>query len=140
MEKLIRNLPMDIVLRIIPYTYQLQQRPLLDDIENFTKTKTRLLESYYQYWTIEIQEPEPDEYKWWLINDFFGYANGNQATMYGYIDKFYNIFLRNHFLQSDQAVNKYIKKLEKKDISTQINIFLGLFTVKERNDFHLVIE
>jgi len=140
MEKLIRNLPMDIVLLIIPYTYQLQQRPLLDDIENFTKTKTRLLESYYQFWTVEMEESDPDEYKWWLVNDFIRYANGDQATMYGYIDKFYNIFLRNHFLKSDEEVNKYIRKIENKDVSTQINIFLGLFTVKERDEIHLVIE
>jgi len=54
--------------------------------------------------------------------------------MYGYIDKFYNIFLRNIFLQNKEMIDQYVNNLEQKDVLTQINIFLGLLTIKERKD------
>ena len=78
--------------------------------------------------------PDPEEDKNWLINDIFGYANDYNALMFGYIDKFYNIFSRNIFLRSNEDIEKFVYNLENKDVSTQINIFLGLLTIKERKD------
>jgi hypothetical protein len=69
-----------------------------------------------------------------LINDIFAYANNHNATMYGYIDNFYNIFKRNISLQTIDAIDKYVDKLDKKKVNTQINIFLGLLTIHERNE------
>jgi hypothetical protein len=77
---------------------------------------------------------EYEEEKNWLINDIFAYANNYNATMYGYIDKFYNIFKRNKYLQTKVQIDKYVNKLEKEQAITQINIFLGLLTIQERND------
>jgi hypothetical protein len=134
MNCLLKKLPFDIVLRIIPYTYNLQQKQLLDDIENYTKSKTILLELYHYYWIIERREPNPEEDKNWLLNDIYGYANNNHALMFGYVDKFYDIFKRNIFLQTKQQIKKYMKNIEKKEVISQINIFLGLFTMNERND------
>lgn len=54
--------------------------------------------------------------------------------MYGYIDNFYNIFKRNISLQTIDAIDKYVDKLDKKKVNTQINIFLGLLTIHERNE------
>ena len=54
--------------------------------------------------------------------------------MYGYVDNFYNIFKRNIYLQTNESIDKYINILEKKNVKTQINIFLGLLTIDERND------
>jgi hypothetical protein len=54
--------------------------------------------------------------------------------MFGYIDHFYNIFKRNIYLQSVEAIDKYVNNLEKKNVKSQINIFLGLLTINERND------
>jgi hypothetical protein len=79
-----------------------------------------------------MQDPEED--KNWLINDIFAYANNYNATMYGYIDKFYNIFKRNISLQTIEAIDKYINNLEEKKVNTQINIFLGILTSDERNE------
>jgi hypothetical protein len=134
MNEFIQNLPLDIVLQIIPYTYNVQDKPLLNDIVNYKESKKVLLELYYNFWIIEAQSIDPKEDKNWLINDLFAYANNYNATMYGYIEKFYNIFLRNNFLQSKEDVDKYICNLEGKNVSTQINIFLGLLTIKERKD------
>ena len=134
MNKLIERLPMDIILRIIPYTYNLQQKSLLNDIVSYNETKSLLLKKYYDFWIIEMEEPNPEEHKNWLINDIFGYANGYEALMYGYIENFYSIFKRKQFLKTDEDVEKFVGHLETKDVSTQINIFLGLLTIQERND------
>jgi hypothetical protein len=134
MKEFIDKLPLDIVYLIIPYTYQIQNKSLLSDITNYTKIKTILIEKYYQCWIGERESIDPEEHKNWLINDIFAYANNYNATMYGYIDQFYSIFSRNQFLQSNKKIDKYVNHLEGKTVSTQINIFLGLLTIKERND------
>jgi len=132
MKDFIQKLPTDIVLRIIPYTYNVQNKYLLDDIINYKETKTKLLELYYEYWIIKAQSQDPEEDKNWLINDIFAYANNYRANMYGYIDKFYHIFKRNFFLQTNEVIDKYVYNLTKNKVTTQINIFLGLLTIKER--------
>jgi hypothetical protein len=135
MKDLIRKLPRDIVLLIIPYTYNLQPKPLLNDIVNYKETKTTLFELYHKYWIVEIQSPDPEEDKNWLINDIFAYSNSYTATMNGgYIDKFYNIFKRNNYLQTKEKIDNYVNNMEKKNVVSQINIFLGLLTIQERNE------
>ena len=134
MNQFINRLPMDIVLQIIPYTYHLQDKKLLDDILHYNETKTALFELYHNFWIIERQSLEEED-KNWLINDIFGYANNHHPTMYGYyVEKFYDIFKRHILLQTNEKIDKYVCQLEKKEIVSQINIFLGLLTIKERND------
>jgi len=137
MQNLINKLPDDIIINhIIPYTYNLQDKTLLDDIKNYNQTKFIILKLYQNYWLDEMNETEPED-KWWLINDLFGYTNHYNATMYGYIENFYNIFRRNSQLniKTTQNINFYLVNLQKKEVDVQINIFWGLFTPEERNDF-----
>lgn len=134
MMDFIHRLPLDIILYIIPYTYNLQNKNLLNDIIDYKKTRSLLLELYYKYWIIEAQSQDPEEDKRWLINDIIAYANNDKATMYGYVDNFYNIFKRNISLQTNDNIDKYIIHLYKKPAKTKINIFLGLLTIDERND------
>ena len=44
------------------------------------------------------------------------------------------IFKRNIFLQTKEKIDKYVNKLEKKEVMIQINIFLGLLQPLERED------
>jgi hypothetical protein len=81
---------------------------------------------YRHYWEDEDMD--------WLINDIISYSNGYRATMYGYVDKFYNIFLRHISLENILQVEKYTRSLYIKKVSSQINIFLGLMNVEERNE------
>ena len=111
MKDFIDRLPLDIVLQIIPYTYNLQDKNLLNDIINYKETRSLLLELYYKYWIIDIQT-ENEQDKYWLINDIISYANDYNATMYGYVDKFYNIFKRNIYLQTNESIDKYINILK----------------------------
>lgn len=134
MRELIEKLPMDIVLQIIPYTYHLQNKDLLADIKNYIETKTLLSDYYYNYWIIFMQSHELQD-KYWLINDIFAYTNNYNPTMNGYVEQFYNIFKRNTFLQTNQDIDRYILNLEKKDVRSQINVFLGLLTLQERKEF-----
>lgn len=133
MKEWIDRLPLDIVFQIIGYTYKLQNKDLLHDIRNYTEAKTLLLHIYYNYWFIHEHSSAP-AHKEWLINDIFAYANNYHATMFGYTDKFYSIFRRNPYLQDEKQIDDYVCDLEKKDTSTQINVFLGLLTPAERMD------
>jgi hypothetical protein len=135
MNHFIQRLPIDIILQIIPYTYNLQNKNLLNDIINYKETQLLLLDLYQTYWIIMYQQlKDSEESKYWLINDIFAYANDNNATIYGYIDNFYNIFKRNISLQTIETIDKYVSNLEEKKVKTQINIFLGLLNIDERND------
>lgn len=141
MNCFISRLPRDIILKIIPYTYNFQNKNLLDDIKNYKEIKTTLENIYYETWIVELQSLDPEDDKNWLINDIFAYANDYNAIMYGYIDKFYNIFKRNVFLQANhENIDNYIYSLQQKHVSSQINIFLGLLTIDERNELlHLTL-
>ena len=126
LKKNLSRLPREIINLIIFYSYSCQPKCLIEDIENINIVKNDLLVMYRHYWE--------HEYTDWLINDIISYANGYNATMYGYIDKFYNIFLRNVRLKNILQVDHYIMSLKIKETISQINIFLGLMTIKERNE------
>jgi hypothetical protein len=136
MNTIINKLPQDIVLRIIPYTYSVQNKDLLQDIINYKKMKKLLSKRYFNFWIIKLENNEPED-KNWMINDLISFANDDNATMLGYVDKFYNIFKRNIQLQSKSKdiIDKYFYHLEKKDVNTQINICIGLLRPDERERF-----
>jgi len=134
MKDFIEKLPMDIILQIILYTYNVQNKELLNDIVSYKETHSLLSELYYNYWIVYAQE-EPEQDRNWLINDIIGYANNDIGTLYGYVDKFYTIFKRNIFLKTEKAIDKYVKKLNKNNVNTEINIFLGLLQANEREEF-----
>ena len=127
----IYRLPEEIRQQIIPYTYNIQNHKLLDDIRNFFRTRYTLLEIYYQRWITELGEEETED-KWWVINDITRFANKNKSTMYGYIDSFYNIFMRIYQLHTKEQIQIYITTMQSKSINSQINIFWGIMTPDER--------
>ena len=134
---IVAQLPTEIRLRILPYTYKVQPKHLLQDIKHYKDTHDALLKLYHDYWIVEMQMVTGEE-KHWLINDIFSYANHYKATMYGYVDSFYRIFMRNLQIQTMYEIHNYVRILEDKKVDTQINIMLGLFTIQERN--HLMKE
>jgi hypothetical protein len=133
MIDLIRKLPTEIINNIIiPYTYNLQNKNLLEDIVNYKNTRVKIDEIYYNFWIIYLENENPED-KYWMINDLFIYANDYNPTINGYVEKFYRIFYRNTRLQSITTVNKYVEQLEKKQVNSQINILWGLLIPTERN-------
>jgi hypothetical protein len=133
MQNLIRKLPIEIVQKIIPYTYNLQNKDLLEDIVNYKNTRNIIDKIYYEYWINLVESEEPND-KYWMINNIFAYTNDYKPTMNGYVEKFYRIFYRNPQLHNISEVNEYLEKLELKPVITQINVFWGLLTPIERND------
>ena len=137
MEELSRYFPIEIVFQIIQYTYRYQDKQLLNDIINFTESKKILLDLYLLFYTINN---EPQEYINWLSNDITYYMNTfyHTGVLYGgrYVDTFYIRFSRNPFLNSNEKIDKYVINLNKNgNLIKKINIYLGLLTISERNDF-----
>ena len=131
--KILNFLPAEIIYMILPYTYQPQSQSLMNDIQNFYSTRNVANKLFYTRFVIEFNEPEPSD-KYWFINDLFAFSN-KFPTMNGYSDKFVNIFLRNFSLKTNADVLTYIQRTELLKVTTQINIFWGLFTLEERNAF-----
>jgi len=127
-------LPIEIIYFILPYTYDTQSNALTSDIKNFYTTKAIASQLYYERFVMEIGEAEPSD-KEWFINDLFGFSNKSFPTMNGYVDNFYSLFFRNFSLKNNLDVLRYIQKTESREITTQINIFWGLFTPEERKTF-----
>ena len=128
-------LPVEIINKIITYTYQPQGKSLIRDIENFYTTRLAVQNLYHYQYVVVFGEPEPSD-RDWLINDIFGLSNQYFPTIVnGYVDYFYNLFLRNRFLKTREDVLRYIQNTETKEVNTQINIFWGLFSIEERNIF-----
>ena len=129
------DLPMDIIKQIIPYTYSLQSKELLEDIRSYYISKKSIEDIYFNIFFDDYFVDDKVD-KSWLINDLFAFANDYNPTMFGFVDSFYDIFSRNRMLKKDfHKINNFIGLLENNSIEKQINIFWGLFTPEERNDF-----
>lgn len=137
MEILLKRFPIEISYYIMRYTYMPQNKNLLHDIVNFTEKKQELYERYLLYYN---QDYERQEYINWLSNDIVLYTNNfrNTGIEYGggYIDIFYKRLGRNPFLKSKEMIDKYVINLFKKGgVKKEINVYLGLLTAKERDEF-----
>ena len=129
-RKGISRMPYDVINLIIFYTFHVQPKHLLEDIENISKSKDELFRIYKECW-------DDGDDKDWLINDIIGYANMDKPTMLGYHDNFYNIFSRNVMIKNRQDVVKYVNGMDQREVVSQINTFLGILTVGERMHFIL---
>lgn len=136
-ENMLCNLPYDIILHIISYSYSVQNKKLLADIKNFHDTSNKIKNIYRMKWMTIIHDTmdaniAADE---WLINDVFSYVNNYVASIYGYTKSFYNIFRRIPRLKKTRDINKYFSIVEKYNSKTQFNIVWGLMIEDERNEF-----
>lgn len=127
------RLPRDIQLHILSYTYRSQPEALCEDIRNFVETKEELLQKYHRYWIVRLGMSFPTD-RYWLLNDFFYYANHYKQTLFGYSEPFYRVFRRGYGLERHEAVDAFVRKLGTKSLETQINVVLGLFTPDQRDD------
>ena len=122
------KLPNELLLKILSYTYEPQDNTLLQDIRDFHKSKLTIDAFYSEKWGRFVNEYPRD----WIINDIFIFMNDNIPTMFGYCKKCKDIINRNPFVKN---ADNFILYTEIKHVDSQINIFLGLFTVQERKEF-----
>jgi len=100
-------LPFDIiVIPIIPYTYNIQSKILLEDIQNYYIIKTTLINDKYD---INIIKHE-------ILVIFYD----NKTRL--------NTILHRHFIKKDYTI---IYRMEQSNIR-RFNILFGLFTIEER--------
>ena len=92
----------------------------------------QILEQYYTYW--QLFEPGENHLNW-LENDMIRYANSERPTNLGPHPKMQDIIGRSFMNLKLKGLPIYNnKRLHPKTIA---NIFWGLFTVKERQEFIL---
>ena len=89
METKMKQMPTDVVNKIFSYYYSPQPPALMEDIRNYTQTINKIQQMYTKEWA-----HNPTEVKDWIINDIWAWANQNQATMHGLVEKFYSIWER----------------------------------------------
>ena len=124
-----KNLPMDIIQIILQYTYCPQSPVLLEDVKSYSNSLNEITEKYYNY----FNEIEPGEHLNWLENDIIRYANNNRPTNLGPHLKIQDILSRSFMYNKLMSLPIYNNHTL--IIKTIINIFWGLFTIKERNKF-----
>ncbi|MBM10157.1 MAG: hypothetical protein CMF69_11390 [Magnetovibrio sp.] len=131
---IIQKLPEDIMKYIIPYTYSPQPAHLLKDIRNYVSTRQLIKDIYYNNWIKKWGEEQQEDQNW-LINDLFGFGNNGMPTMISYIDDFRNLWFRNPQININDDFDRFIIAFNKKQVSTQINMFWGIMTMSERKEF-----
>jgi len=122
-------LPMELIQIILRYTYEPQASILLEDIRHYYCSLNEITEKYYNY----FNEFEPGEHLNWLENNIVRYANNDRATNLGPHIKILDILDRSFMNLKLKALPIY--KTRSLSVKTMINIFWGLFTIKERNEF-----
>ena len=138
--EIIQRLPEDVMRYIIPYTYAVQPKELLEDIRSYYVTLKKAKDIYKRYWNVK-EENEcnccgvPNEDIDWLINDLFGFINEDVATMITFVPNFCNLWLRCLRLYSYEQVLEYMKVFEEKSSITQVNMMWGLMKPSERLEF-----
>ena len=126
-----KGLPMELIQIILRYNWEPQPQFLLDDITSFTETLHIISEAYHVYWNVL----EPGEHIKWLENDIIRYANSGRPTNLGPHPKMQDIIGRSFMHKKMTELPIYNNnRLHPKRL---INIFWGLFTVAERQDFIL---
>jgi hypothetical protein len=109
--EIIRKLPLDIIQKILPYTYNIQSNLLLEDIKNYYKIKTILMDENY----------DTNMIKHITISVFYD----NQPALNKILYRNFNFNMKKY---DCNLIYNYSK-------DTIFNILLGLFTKEERNRF-----
>jgi hypothetical protein len=134
--KLIHKLPDELISMIMSYTYNIQNKELRQDINNYPISFYAINKIYLEIYADHSSDPIKESQEW-LSNYLYGFCNNDVALMYGYADDFYKIFFQHPLLNTKSQVEKYIATLEQKDLNTQNRVFWGLMSPKQRHQFIL---
>lgn len=132
----INKLPFDIIINnILPYTYELQNKNLLEDIKNFY-INYNIIKNVYTY----NQSPII------ILNDLLVFCNDNNNNNYNISKKFYNIISRHYMLihKNKNQLTNYIYRLfddnyDEEVIVQKIKFIYGLLTNIQRDNFYYFI-
>ena len=127
----IQKLPYSIIQRIISYTYNIQPKPLRDDIKSYFSTKCIIHSFYYDIFSWSFNGVNKNADLYCLKNDIIAYANNNKETRMGYSDFFFS-FHNTSIENMDDVMNR---RIESPSTITTINILWALFKPCERIKF-----
>jgi hypothetical protein len=106
------KIPIDIIINhIIPFTYNIQPKLLLDDIQNYDKIKSLLINDKY----------DTDIIKHEILAIFYI----NKTKLNNILNRHFQINLKNY---DYNIIYKYSQ-------NTKFNILFGLFSIEERTYF-----
>lgn len=130
----VNKLPLELEEMIRKYTYKPQKSNLLEQIVNFKKYNDLLQKIYFSIYNHEL-ENDSNAVENWIDNDISLFLNENRASMYGYVDKIYDFFSRNIIFNNKEKIEGFLDKVVFLPAKTAINIYIGLITKKEMNEF-----
>ena len=135
LDELLYNLPFELFEKIRRMAYKPQSKILLNDIKNYNKTKKIVYNYYYNRHKNELED-YPNADMNWLSNDISCYLNNDVGTMWSIEDKYINTMRRfiGNNIKSNQELSDMIKDFYKKDVNSEINMYWGLMTPKERDE------
>lgn len=137
-KELINLLSNDIIHKIISYTYSIQNKELLNDIESFYKTKYEVKYKYINKYNYFFTR-----YSWHENNNLYvNYINYIVDELYIYMKtkinskNIYNYILERSFnYKTIEEAKIYLFRLSRLNIGTQFNILWGLLRENERKYF-----
>jgi hypothetical protein len=128
---IIKKLPEELRQYILTFTYEPQPFVLLNDIRHYTRTRPILQEWYVHRFAWEYPNAEND----WLYNDLIGFCNEDRALIFGYRERFFEIFSR-IFLLKNKTPAQLLPYCSIFRYSAKTNNTLwGIFTEEERSRF-----
>tara|TARA_Y200000002_G_scaffold374938_1_gene376430 strand:- start:789 stop:1271 length:483 start_codon:yes stop_codon:yes gene_type:complete len=132
LQELLNKLPLELIYKIQSYILKPQPKKLLYDLKHFQVSKKLGEKLYKERFNTELN---PKEYLNWYVNDIGRYLNEDIATMYGYVEKYYQTFMRLYQINDKQTVLSYnLINLIKKEPEIELNITWGLMKPKEREE------
>ena len=138
MDLLVKILPIDLVYMILNYICYPQPKALTEDIVSYVSTHQMACKMYYNKWVIEMGNPVGEDSNW-LENDLILYANEGVPTMLGVQPKCREILDR--FCKYGRAYKLDFHAFvmtNKLSAKTRANLWLGLLTKREREEFALL--
>ena len=128
-QDIIDNLPLELVFKISTYILRPQSKELMYDLRHFHISKEKGMKIY----TDRFYE-EPEVIISWFVNDICSYTNSYFPSMYGFLEKYYDIFFRFPKMKSKQDIITFSFKMCYLDLETELNIRWGILTPKERDE------
>ena len=77
------KLPKELLFKIMSYTYEIQDKSMLEDIRSFHESRQIIYAIYLEKWGHSKIEHHAD----WIINDIGIFMNDNIPSMFGYCKK-----------------------------------------------------
>ena len=128
-QDIIDNLPPELVYKISTYILRPQSKELTYDLRHFHISKEKGIKIY----TDRFYE-EPELIISWFVNDICCYTNSYFPSMYGFLEKYYDIFFRFPKMKSKQDIITFSFKMCSLDLETELNIRWGILTPQERDE------